>query len=207
MNEIKFQFPLQWLPQQPRTKRPERARFQTNSISRAGDMLADELRKLGASNCIISANLQIKIAGGFYANQKVEDAGVVVYFKLKDSDKAMACDKWDRAEHNLWALYLSITAIRGLERWGGSELLDGLFTGFKALPSPDQITTPSVRYFTGIHSIGEGKAIFKQLAMEFHPDQGGSQEDFMELNKQYLQFKQAMGIEDEKTLEPKEEEA
>lgn len=42
---IKFQFPLQWLPQQPRTKKPQWARFKTKSISRAGEMLADELRK------------------------------------------------------------------------------------------------------------------------------------------------------------------
>ena len=55
---INFKFPLQWLPQQPRTKRPGRARFQTNSISRAGDYLADEFRKLGAKECIIKLNLE-----------------------------------------------------------------------------------------------------------------------------------------------------
>ena len=36
----------------------------------------------------------------------------------------------------------------------------------------------------------EGKAIFKNLAMELHPDKGGSPDEFMELNKQFVQFKQ-----------------
>lgn len=188
---IKFKYPLQWLPQQPRTKRPKRARFQTKSISRAGDMLADELRKMGGKDCIISTNLQTKLSGGFYANQKVEDVGVVIYFKLKGSDKAMACDRWDKAEHNLWALYLSISAIRGLERWGGSEFLDGLFTGFKALPSPEDVTIPTIRYFGDGISLEEGRAIFKNMAMELHPDQNGNAEEFMELNKQFTQFKQS----------------
>jgi len=102
----------------------------------------------------------------------------------------MACDKWDKPEHNLWALQLSISAIRGLERWGGSEFLDGLFTGFKALPSPEQVSNVSVRYFGGDIGLEEGKAIFKNLAMELHPDKGGDSNEFMELNKQFVQFKQ-----------------
>ena len=188
---IKFQSPLQWLPQQPRTQKPERARFMTNSISRAGDMLSEELRKLGATDCIISTNLQTKLGGGFYANQRINDKGIVIYFKLKDKDKAMACDKWDMAEHNLWALYLSISAIRGLERWGGSEFLDGLFTGFKALPSPENILIANVRYFPVGTDFDMGKDIFRNMAMQLHPDNyGGDAEKFMELNRQFVQFKQ-----------------
>lgn len=51
---MKFEYPLQWLPQQPRTKRPERARFGNHSTSKAGNYLADELVRLGAKNFILS---------------------------------------------------------------------------------------------------------------------------------------------------------
>jgi len=187
---MKFEYPMQWLPQQPRTKRPARARFGKHSLSSAGNFIENELRLLGAKNCIISTNLQTKLSGGFYANQKVEDAGIVIYFDLKGTGKAMACDRWDRPEDNLWALNLSISAIRGLERWGGSEFLDGLFTGFKALPSPEDVTNVTVRYFSGDIDLEEGKAIFKNLALELHPDKGGNPDKFMELNKQFVQFKQ-----------------
>ena len=187
---MNFQYPLQWPPQQPRTKRPTRARFGNHSLMKVGEQIENELKLMGTTNCLISSNLQVKTNGGFYANQKVEDSGIVIYFKLKDKDKAMACDLWDKPEHNLWALQLSISAIRGLERWGGSEFLDGLFTGFKALPAPGESTVSKVEYFRSDMDLELGKRIFKNLAIELHPDKGGNPEDIMELNKQFIQFKQ-----------------
>ena len=187
---MKYEYPLQWLPQQPRTKKPSLARFGKHTLYYTGNLIENELRLLGAKDCIISSNLQTKKSGGFYANQKIDDTGITIYFKLKDSNKAMACDKWNKSEDNLWALLLSIRAIRGLERWGGSEFLDGLFTGFKALPSPEQVTNTTVRYFDSYMTLEEGKTIFKNLALELHPDKGGNQNEFMELNKQFNQFKQ-----------------
>ena len=188
---MKFEYPMQWLPQQLRTKRPARARFGKHSLSSAGYIIENELRLLGAKNCIISTNLQTKLSGGFYANQKVEDAGIVIYFDLKGTGKAMACDKWDKPEDNLWALNLSISAIRGLERWGGSEFLDGLFTGFKALPSPENSVVMSQRYFSDITNLEHLGLKFKRLAKELHPDsENGNTEQFQEMMTQYKQLKQ-----------------
>jgi len=193
---MKFQYPLQWLPQQPRTKRPERARFGNHSLSNAGNYIEEELRKLGAKNCIISTNLQTKLSGGFYANQKIEDAGVVIYFDLNGTGKAMACDKWDKAEHNLWSLNLSISAIRGLERWGGSEFLDGLFTGFKALPSPENSIVMNEQYFSDVTNVEYLGLKYKKLVKELHPDnqETGDTEKFQEMMKQYKQAKQQYEI-------------
>ncbi len=184
MSDVVFESPLQWLSSQPRCKKPERARFGKHSCSKAGDYLLTELNKLGAKNCVISSNLQQRTRGdGFYANQKVDDAGVVVYFGLKGKSKAMACDKWDKVEHNLWALYLSVSSIRGLERWGGSKLLDGLFTGFEALPDYSQ----GINYFTGL-SKEEARIKYLKLAKELHPDAGGNNYEFAEMQKQYKAF-------------------
>lgn len=188
---MKFKYPLQWPPQQPRTKNPKRAIFGKHSLSNAGYNIEHELRLLGAKNCIISTNLQTKLSGGFYANQKIEDAGVVIYFKLKDTDKAMACDLWDNPEHNLWALQLSISAIRGLERWGGSEFLDGLFTGFKALPAPGEETVVSERFFEGCINMEYLKLKRAKLAKKLHPDnqETGDSKEFQEMMVQYKQAK------------------
>jgi len=192
--EIKFESPLQWLPQQPRTNRPERARFSSkHNISYAGRCLVDELRLMGAKDCVISSNLKRTMSGNsFYSNQKVEDSGVVIYFNLKDKDKAMACDLWDKPEHNLWALYLSVKAIRGLERWGGSDFLDGLFTGFKALPSPEDITVMTTRYFSDVMNKEHLELKYKKLAKELHPDNmfTGNTEEFQEMIIQYKQRKE-----------------
>lgn len=190
MNEnVIFESPLKWLPQQPRTKNPERARFGTHSISSTGNRLAHELELLGAKSIVITSNLKSRQRGdGFLANQTVSDAGIVVYFELKGQGKAMACDKWDKPEHNLRALELNISAIRGMERWGGSDFLDGLFGGFKALPAPEpfHLITPAPAYFADAFSLEDVKQRYRNLAKELHPDNGGNDTDFAELNRQYV---------------------
>ena len=41
------------------------------NLSNAGGFIENELRLMGATDCIISTNLQTKLSGGFYANQKI----------------------------------------------------------------------------------------------------------------------------------------
>lgn len=184
-----LQFPATW----KRTIHPERARFGSHSIAQANYFLRNEIERLGGKKIVVSSNLMLRVDGSPYSSQKSpQDTGVAVYFYLKDKEQCFPCDRWDKVEHNLWAIYMSISAIRALERWGAKDMVESAFKGFEALPSPDQVTNTKVRYFSGMNSLEEGKAIFKNLALELHPDKGGSQEDFMELNKQYVQFKQSM---------------
>ncbi|MFB5623336.1 MAG: hypothetical protein ACE5RP_00245 [Nitrosopumilus sp.] len=61
---VTFEYPLKWLPQQQRTKRPDRARFGNHSASYAGKMLVDELIRLGARNAVITSNLNVRTDGG-----------------------------------------------------------------------------------------------------------------------------------------------
>jgi hypothetical protein len=183
---MNFEYPLKWLPQQPRTKQREYARFANHSASKAGDYLIHELEMMGAKYPTISSNLKVRTRGdGFYAVQKVEDPGVVVYFELKGKGKAMACDKWRKVEHNLWSLYLSVQAIRGLERWGGSEFLDGLFDGFQALPAPEDVIQTTVQFFSDCVTQEEVKRKYRHLVKELHPDVGGSLDEFNEMQCQY----------------------
>lgn len=135
---------------------------------------------------MISSNLQIRQRGdGFYSNQKVEDKGIAVYFKLKGKDKVMACDKWDKISDNIWSLCKSIEAIRGLERWGGSEFLDGLFTGFTALPDPDSVSVGIPQYFADCEDKEHARSRYKSMAKEMHPDRGGNAAEFSEMKRQY----------------------
>jgi hypothetical protein len=99
----------------------------------------------------------------------------------------MACDKWDRVEDNLWALKLSIESIRGLQRWGGSEFLDGLFTGFKALPETTEM--PGINYFSEFNNKEEARERYVELIKEHHPDHGGNQDIFIEIRRQYSRMR------------------
>ncbi len=189
-NNINFEYPLQWTQNQSRTKIRKRAAFKIKSVSSAGDELFRELKRLGAKECIISSNLRVRMRGdGFYANQSVDDVGISVFFKLKGDNKVMSCDKWDKIEHNIWALCLSISAIRGLERWGGSSLLDGLFTGFKALPY-NPTTVNETQYFENVNSREELRSRYKFHAKELHPDMlNGDAVKFNTMAEQYYKAK------------------
>lgn len=143
---------------------------------------------LGARNCVVSSNLQQRANGeGFLSNQRVEDVGVVIYFELKGVGKAMACDKWNKVEHNLWALYLTVKSIRGIERWGGSEILEGLFTGFSALPAPGDAMIVTTQYFSSVQNIEDLKILYREKCKELHPDRGGDSKEFSEMGRQYKQ--------------------
>ena len=185
---MKFEYPLQWLKQQPRTENPKRANFGNHSAYKAGIELNNELKLLKAKNVLISSDMQSKQDGTLCQRQYNEDKGVVIYFELKGEPKAMACDKWDRPEHNIWALKLSISAIRGLERWGGSEFLDGLFTGFKALPAPGETVIMEKNYFIDVENSQQLKIRYKKLVKKLHPDMiGGSSNEFKIMLKQFEQ--------------------
>lgn len=188
-------YPLQYPVGKERTLRPERARFGQHSISQAVIQVRNQVYAMKGTNLVISSNLMMRADGLPYSAQRQPvDSGVAVYFELKGKQQCFACDRWDRVEHNLWAIYKSIEALRGLERWGSKEMVESAFKGFQALPSPDQVTNTKVRYFAGCNTLSEGKEIFRNMVVMLHPDnkETGSQESFIELNKQYTHFKQSM---------------
>ena len=185
---MQFEYPLQWNPQISRSKRQYRSRFGSRSPSRAGIELEKELSLLSGTDIVISSNLKTKVDGGFYANQdRLEDSGICVYLKLKGEEKCFACDQWDIVADNIWALKLNVAAIRGMERWGGSNFMDGLFTGFRALPDPNDVITTSVQYFTDCTDKEQVRQRYKKLAKELHPDVGGDEKEFQEMKRQYEQ--------------------
>ena len=186
MNNVIFEYPLKWLPQQPRNKVSVLARFKSKSIFVAGQKLINELKLMRAKNIVITSNLILNKKGDApLSGQRIFDNGVVVYFQLKGKSKAMACDRYSKVEDNLWALCLSVEAIRGLERWGGSELLDGLFSGFLALPMREDMIITAPDYFGDCISQEHIRETYKRLAKELHPDKGGNETDFAELTRQY----------------------
>jgi hypothetical protein len=131
-------FPLQWPAAYPRTNNRERcSRFKARSFLEAVKGIYHELELLGAQDVIVSTSMPLRRDGMPYSDPPRNlDPGVAVYFKLKGSPRSMACDKWDRIEHNAHALSLTIEAMRGLDRWGASQMLDRVFQGFTALPAP-----------------------------------------------------------------------
>src|SRR6185437_2928884 len=66
------------------------------------------------------------------------DPGVAVYWREGKNTRCMAIDRYSRVPDNLAAIAATLDAMRAIERHGGAEILDRAFTGFVALPAPEQ---------------------------------------------------------------------
>jgi hypothetical protein len=185
-------YPLSWPLGWKRTKHPAKARFSLTSAA-ARDGLFDELERLGATQVILSTNIPLRQDGKPYANQKEpQDSGVAVYFNLYGQPRVFACDKWDTVRDNIRAVALTINALRGIERWGSSDMLERSFGGFAALP-PEASTRPRdwwvVLGVSRASSLEQIRQRFNELVKRHHPDHDGSREAFAEIMAAYEQAK------------------
>lgn len=180
-------YPLCWPAGFPRTSGRVSSSFKT-SRERAVRNLMSELRRLGASDyqIILSTNIKTRKDGLPYADTaQPSDPGVAVYFKLRDNRRlVLACDKYRKVEENIHALGLTVEAMRGLSRWGASDMLDRVFTGFAALPAPE---APS--HWTAVLGVAEGSSLqdvenaYRYKMRSAHPDAGGSTEAAIRINR------------------------
>lgn len=186
-------FPLAWPAGWPRTDtyRRQEARFNTK-FAKARDGLLHELHLMGARYPVLSTNIPLRRDGLPYASQaNPDDPGVAVYFEWKGKSMTFACDRWRKVEDNVQAVRKTVEAIRGIERWSASDMMERAFQGFEALPAPgEQPKRPwrDVLLVKGLNSsipavaLVGAEASYRTLARERHPDQGGDETQMAELN-------------------------
>lgn len=189
-------YPLQWPQAWPKTKYPSYARFKT-SFGVARNELMRELDLLGATNIVISSNVELRRDGLPYAGKRQpEDPAIAVYFKLNGEDQCVPCDKWNRTEDNLQAIRKTIEALRGLERWGAKEMVNAAFRGFKALPESIIMGAGTARTWYEVMGLNPDaemdiiQTVYKKLLHKVHPDKGGSEAEFTELQNAFKQAKE-----------------
>ena len=193
-------YPLQWPDGWPRTpsyRRENDNRFGGRggiTVGRARDQLMDELRRLGATNIVVSTNVPVKADGLLYAdNKRIDDPGIAVYFKFKKKSLVMARDAFTSVAGNLRTLGLAVEHLRGLERHGGSFMFEKAFTSFLAIAPPNW--KKPWRQVFGVKPEWQGDvtALFREKARERHPDAGGSDTLMAELNVAYEEARQELG--------------
>lgn len=174
-------YPLAWPQGWPRTKSPQGSRFD-GTFARIRDELWAEIGKLGGRYPTLSTNLPLKRDGMPYAGQKEPaDPGVAVYFERRGRQMVFACDKWSKVQDNMRAIQRTIEAIRGIERWGASEMMERAFQAFEALPPPQSCWS-----ILGVRpgaSNEEVQAAYRAKAKAAHPDAGGTAHAMAELNR------------------------
>lgn len=184
-------YPLQWPQSWPRTTSPEWSRFAATQ-NEAQNGILRELNLLGATDVIISTNIPLRQDGLPYSSRRApDDQGVAVYFKLNGEAQCIPCDKWRTIAENMRAIEKTIDALRGLERWGAKEMVNAAFRGFKALPESIIMGEHTSRVWWEVLEVSQEaspeviKAAYKAQLMKKHPDQGGSDREFQELQKAF----------------------
>lgn len=186
-------FPLEWPAGVPRSRNPQRSAFGEVTIHRATQELLWEIERMHGRLPVISTNLELRNDGLPYSKQRpIRDHGVAVYFSRRGKQLVFACDRWDRIEHNMRSITKTIDAMRGIERWGSSDLMERAFMGFEALPPPDGVVTLTCWQILDLApgaSEMEIERAYRTKAKSAHPDQGGSREEWDQLRHAYDQAK------------------
>lgn len=178
-------YPLYWPTGWKRTRSPEHSRFKTG-FGAARKYLFEELARMGASRIVLSTNISLRNDGLPRANTRPDggDAGVAVYFHRKGKDMVFACDKFRESCDNIYAIAKTIDALRGIERWGASDMMERAFAGFKALGMESH--TPSWWSVLGLNNAmvtrDEIQSAYRREAIKCHPDNGGSHKAMAQLN-------------------------
>lgn len=183
-------YPLQWPAGYPRTARPsDTFRFYPSSFAFETKSLKEQLGRMQAMGIVISTNIPTRSDGNPYSTySKRADVGVAVYFTVDNKAMALCCDKWNTVEANLRALVMSVDAMRGLDRWGVSEIMNRAFMGFKALP--EKAASFPWWDVLGVSRTATKKEVdhaFKKKAKVNHPDHGGDPGKWQELQEAYQQ--------------------
>jgi hypothetical protein len=185
---MKQAYPLQWPVGYKRTIHRVESKFK-QTMERAQLELQNEVKRLGGKNLVVSTDLKYRPDGLLYADQikrKVVDPGVAIYFRYKDKEISMCCDKYQTIWENIYALAMGIYALRGMERWGVSDFLDRAFSGFAALP--EKASAPAwynVLELSENASADQIKERYRELIKKHHPDVGGSAEKFIQVKLAY----------------------
>lgn len=186
-------FPLHWPLGYKRTSEGQRIRSPfKQSMETTQKFIRRQIDLLGAAGMIISSNIPVRKDGGLYTDymsRKIDDPGVAVFFRLGSAGEgyvSMCCDQYMTVWENLYALGKSIEAIRALERYGCSEFMQRVFTGFKELP----LETSGRPWWEvlNVHrmaSASEIRQAYLVKAKAAHPDAGGSPEEFIKVQKAY----------------------
>jgi hypothetical protein len=196
-------FPLAWPDGIARKRSRERSDFhKERGFNAARDGALDQLRLMRASHVVITSNLPTNSKGlpTSASVGHISDPGIAVYWVRNGKEHVIACDRWQTCMENMRAVEKTLEAIRGIARWGSTEMVESAFAGFAALPpgdgtsaytAPEQTKPKTWRELFGVVTLNLAnadllavvKARYRDQIKAAHPDRpGGSLERTQQLN-------------------------
>jgi hypothetical protein len=168
------------------------------SVMDAVQRVLAELERMGIrrDDVIISTNVPTRLDGLPRSDSaNPSDPGAAAYFRKSQNApmRCMAIDRYDRVADNLAAIATTLEAMRTIERHGGAEILDRAFTGFAALPQNTGRPWRDVLALPPVCNMDRVEQRYRELAMNAHPDRGGSEAAMQELNAARDQARAELG--------------
>lgn len=166
--------PLPAWPYPPATKRP--SSFEV-SWTKTLDDLEKEIAHLKGTDLLIgvvAGDDQFRIDGSPKAGFKVRHNGAEVSFTTPDRGRLVFhTDAFKTLQENLRAISLGLTALRAIERYGITNSAEQ-YAGFAMLPpgGPDPVRG---------RQLVEAAGGIRQAERRHHPDHGGDQRDFVDV--------------------------
>jgi hypothetical protein len=194
--------PLQWPVGWKRTDAARRksGRFRSEgygrparnlSISESVGRVLAELDRMGfkRDDIVISTNVELRLDGLPRSDRgEPADPGAATYWSTGAGEsRVMAIDLYDRVADNLAAVAATLEAMRAIERHGGAVVLERAFTGFAALPAPGAVRAwwEVLGFPSPTVSRDAITAAYRRLRSERHPDRGGTEASFDEVEQAY----------------------
>jgi hypothetical protein len=177
-------WPLCWPASYKRVPYRTRSRFKISGFGKARNLLLAEIKRMGGTGVILSTNITLRNDGLPYANaREPNDPGVAVYFRYRKNDMCFACDAFSTVRENAYSIAKTIEALRSIERWGASDMMERAFRGFAALSSGTQEEWWDILECLPSADIDTINAQYRVRARSAHPDAGGSHEAMSRLNQ------------------------
>jgi len=172
-------YPLCWPEGWTRENCKEESNFATSG-TKAHKMLMDEIRRMGGTGIVLSTNVPLRQDGMIRMDREPVDAGVAVYFTRKQKQVVFACDRFDLLRDNMLSLAKTIEALRGIERWGASEMLERAYSGFKQLNAENgEAPWWVVLGVAETATLAEINLAWQTAAKAAHPDVAGGDAELM----------------------------
>lgn len=194
-------FPLQWPDGWKRTQNRFRPKFHEGHFAIVRDSIIKQLNRMGGTHVVITSDLPTRWDGLPYANARCDNPAVAVYWVKDGREHVIACDRWRTIGFNLRAIDMTLEAMRGIERWGSSKMVEQAFAGFAALPAGSgsehaPASTPTVRPWREVFQVpgvfdahmsdsdllAFVKHRHRERIKDAHPDKGGDHQAAAELN-------------------------
>lgn len=180
---------------QPTTKNRKRAPFRVSYQFRL-DLLEAELKKLGATDIVIQAQFEareIRNDGWPRSTARPKGPAIVLSFKSSKGPLSFPCDTYTDWEDNLYAIALSLEALRAVDRYGVTQRAEQ-YRGWTQLPPPAEPKAfannlEASAWLARTAGVVDGRPLvgdalrkaIRIAAKLLHPDSGGSAEAFHHL--------------------------